>query len=90
MILTNLFTFAVVFLAIWVNMAIVKAILGIWLDDEKATLAAFAYSVGTLAGLRPPLFEDHTKIGMLAAMLVGYLGLWWVHFGRARWEAAHR
>jgi hypothetical protein len=85
---SNLFTFAIAIFAIWLNMAIAKAIVGVWLDDEKATLAAFAFSLGTLAGLRALPFHDDTMFGGLAGVVLAYLGLWWVHFGRPRREAA--
>jgi hypothetical protein len=88
--LSNLFAFAVTFIAAWLNMAVVKIILHTWLDDEKSTLAAFAFSVGSLTGLGRFNFHDNDTIGVLAGVILAYVGLWWVHFGRARWEKAHR
>lgn len=89
MILSNLFAFAVVVFAIWLNMALVKAILGIWMNDNRSTLAAFAFSVGTLTNLRMPAFLDDTMIGTCAGVLVAYVGLWWIHYGRTRREELH-
>lgn len=86
----NLFAFAVVFIAVWLNLAIVKVIVGIWLDDEKSTLAAFAFSVGSLTGLGRLHIHDADTIGTLAGVIVAYVGLWRVHFGRARSEKAHQ
>ena len=89
MILSNLFVFAVVVLAVWVNMAIAKLIAGIWLDDEKATIAAFAFALGSLAGLKHVDFYDGSTAGLWLGVIVAYGSAWWVHFGRARWEAKH-
>jgi hypothetical protein len=88
-ILNNLFAFTVVFIALWLNMAITRAIAGIWLDDGKAKIAAFAFALGSLAGFRDPVLGDGTTIGSVLGMIAAYSSLWWVHFGRDEWEASH-
>ena len=87
MILSNLFTFAVVVLAVWVNMAIAKAIAGIWLDEEKSTIAAFAFALGSLAGVEHVPSHEGSTVGLWLGVIVAYGSVWWVHFGRARREA---
>ena len=88
-VLSNLFAFVVAVVAIWLNMATVKAVLGIWMNDERATLAAFAFYAGVLVagvlvGVRALPAYDDTVIGPCAGAVVAFAGLWWVHFGRAR------
>ena len=84
----NILTFFLAAIVVALNMGIAKGIAGFWLNGEKATVAGFAFTLGTLAGVRQAELDDG-GYGLLAGAIAALVSLWWVHFGKKPKEVSN-
>lgn len=60
------------------NGLIAKAVAGIWLSDDKARIAAFAFMLGSMGAL------PKERSGLVVGAVIGLVGLWWLFFKRGK------
>lgn len=72
------FEFGIALVVVIINGFIAKLLAGIWLSDDKARIAAFAFMLGSMAAVGG--FGSGTAAGALA----GLVALWWLLFKQGK------
>jgi hypothetical protein len=72
------FEFAIALVVVIINGFIAKLLAGIWLSNDKAKIAAFAFMLGSMSA------AGGYDYGVAAGALVGLVALGWLLFKREK------
>lgn len=76
----SFFEFGIALVVVIINGFTAKLLAGIWLSNDKARIAAFAFMLGSMGA------AGGFDYGIAAGALVGLVALWWLLFKREKNE----
>ena len=74
----SFFELGIGLVVVTINGLIAKLVAGIWLPDDKARIAAFAFTLGSIGAARGYTY------GLTVGALCGAIALWWLLFRREK------